>query len=265
MMRESSGKHIALEMPPMDFASYEVWNFIEHVMKVNVEDLSVFRDAKGEPTGIVVAVLKDAVPASRLDMFAGQRFCNVFVNPRLFVSIGSFEKFVRMNCGALSMSVSRLGKQRTVPIVFVSGFEGTQGELRHKFGAVGTINVVEGPAKVGRYSVVYFQTDEAARAAQMQFHGVDGMVVGCLSHRCLEPCFVVRGATPSDVKEGAAVFGCVERMVISRCGDVGVVMDSLEAANAACALLKYNVQRSSDITVYVFFVERLRLDEMEEE
>jgi hypothetical protein len=57
-----SGSLIAVTPETTDFVSYEIWNYIEEILPVRLEDVSLFRDHKGGQTGLVIAKCAQEVP-----------------------------------------------------------------------------------------------------------------------------------------------------------------------------------------------------------
>lgn len=253
---ERVGRYIALSLPAIDFASYEIWNFIEQNTKVTIEDLSVFRNVSGEPTGVVVAVLQDDISLSRLSRLADKKFKDVSVESRLFTTPADFHKFMRVHADTGLENTHTLHYQNGTIVLYVLGFGGNQTELKELLGRCGTINVIDFSPK-GKFFTVYFASSESAKIASSTFDGVDGMSVVKLYQRAAEESFIVRGCDNPDLV--ASELRCFGRVADMRIGEdeIGVVMETRDAAKAACTLLKCIIPG-----VYTYFVDKFYIEQM---
>ena len=258
-MDEVLGRRIALIFEPVDCASYEVWNFIEENTKAVVEDLSLFRNEFGEPTGIAVAVLDDDISAARLQRVCEKKFKDVEVKARLFTSHEEFAKFIRQNADTGMDTAKKIMNRKNVPLVYVLNFCGTQGDLKQKLSVCGNVSLVDAPLKSKNLFAVYFESEHAANKACEMFHGTDGMSVVKLYQRAAENSFVVRNAHDvSGVRRAVEEFGPVAKQRVTQSGDVAFLLENREAAKAACVLLKFVVP--GDINT--FFIDRYYFDSL---
>jgi hypothetical protein len=215
------------------------------VLRVAVEDLSLFRDFSGTPTGTVIAQLADDVALDRLGRFNGAAFKGVAVEARLFDSVLSFQKFVRLHSEVRSDALAKLLRRAIPPLVYVLNFDGTDDDLKRLFSACGEISLTMSyPYRQGKFHTIYFTSDVAARLACRTFNGYDRgrLVVALLHMRAAERAF--RARRVEDVawlRDEAEAFGKVEEMKGGDAGEVFVLMETLEAARAACTLINGRV------------------------
>jgi hypothetical protein len=229
----------------LDFASYEIWNFIEQVLRVTVEDLSLFREFNGTPTGTVIAQLTDDIPLERLSRFNGATFKGVAVEARLFDSVLSFQKFLRLHSEVRSDPLSKLLRGGSPPLVYVLNFDGADDDLKRLFSSCGEISLTMSyPYRQGKFHTIYFVSDVAARLACRTFNGYDRgrLVVALLHIRAAERAFRARHVEDVTwLRDEAGAFGKVEEMRGGDAGEVFILMETLDAARAACTLINGRV------------------------
>ena len=260
-MSELTGSRIALTFEPIDCAPYEVWNFIEENTKAIIEDLSLFRNEFGEPTGVAVAVLEDDISASRLQRVCEKKFKNVDVKAYLFTSAAEMAKFIRQNAALGMESSKKIVNRKNVPLVYVLNFPGNQNELRQKFSICGTISLVDAPLKSQKLFTVYFDTEESVNKACEMFHGSDGMIVVKLYQRAAESSFIVRHVQDNRadaIRSIVQEFGTISQWKRTPTGDLAFLLENWEAAKAACILLKHLVP--DDINT--FFIDKYYFDSL---
>lgn len=253
---EYIGRHIALSLPPIEFASYEIWNFLEQNTKVAVDDMSVFRNVSGEPTGVVVAVLRDDISLSRLKRLTDIKFKNVVVEPRLFASAGEFRKFVRIHADTGLENTRNLTQRSNTVVLYVAGFGGTRSELKKLLSKCGKINVIDFTPK-GNFFTVYFASEESAKRACHTFDGTNGLTIVKLYQRAAEASFVVRGCPDLGlITQNLSAFGNIADIRVGEC-EFGVIMETLDAAKATCALLKCSIPGIATFFVDKFYIEQM--------
>jgi hypothetical protein len=256
---EYSGSYLSVTVGASDFASFEIWNFIEKIIRTPLEDVSLFRDFNGDPTGVVIAQLTDDIPISRLDRFKGQRFKDSAVEVRLFNTMQSFQKFIRFHANLIDDPVRKLLRGAAPPIIYVLNFEGTDDDLKCLFSKCGDITLaMAAPFREGRYYTLYFAADEGARRACRLFNGYSvgsrRLVVSALHHRSGERTFAIRGLGRYEVVASEVEgFGKVAEVKNPGTGTVYVAMEQVDAAKAACALLNRRIIGEDHLTT--FFVD----------
>ncbi|KAH0793222.1 hypothetical protein GPJ56_002931 [Histomonas meleagridis] len=241
---EPSGILISVEFEPVPFYSYEIYNFIEDYVKVELEDLSLFRDLNGTPTGTVIAQFTEEVTQSRLERLQSQLFKGKAVKVRLFQSVGAFHKFIRM------MSISRLDainfdNKQSPPIIYVLNFNGDNSDVNEFFGQCGQISMVKSyKYRNTFYYVIFFTTETAAMTAYRTFNGHRRsgvpIIVAPLYKGAAERTFAVHNCNDFQwLKQEVSYFGGIDSIKQSSdgSGDIFFQMDSLEFSKAACVLL----------------------------
>jgi hypothetical protein len=89
-----------------------------------LEDVSLFRDHNGGPTGLVIAQCAQEVPFARIERFRTAPFKGSRVSARLFNSLGVFHRFIRFNCEARLKLIPGLRAISPAPLVYVLNFQG---------------------------------------------------------------------------------------------------------------------------------------------
>jgi hypothetical protein len=236
---EPAGRLISLSFQAIPFMSCEIWNFIEQITKLKVEDLSVFRDVNGVPTGTVVAQLTDDVTESRLHSFNGALFKNCPIEVRLFPSQSVFRKFLLLHSGVPPPNVAKLLQNTVPPMVYVMNYEASEDELKGMFSKCGEISTIVSHQQCGkRYFVLNFACTAGAKLAYGLYDAVNGMKVGLLYKRAAERAFVLRGTRKLNwIKEEVSGFGAIEGLKMTDDGWYCVLMETLDAAKASCVLL----------------------------
>ena len=257
---EPSGILISVEFEPVTFYSYEIYNFIEDYVKVELEDLSLFRDLNGTPTGTVIAQFTEEVTQSRLERLQSQLFKGKPVKVRLFQSVGAFHKFIR------AVSISRLDaihfdNKQSPPIIYVLNFDGDVSEVNEFFGQCGQISMTK-PYKYrdSFYYVLFFTTESAAMSAYRTFNGHQRtggpITVAPLYKGAAERTFAVHNCNDFEwLKKEVRYFGGIDSIKQSSdgTGDIFFQMDSLEYSKAACVLL--NNREHNGRTIRTNFVD----------
>jgi hypothetical protein len=247
---EPSGRLISLSFEPIEFISCEIWNFIEQITKLRVEDLSIFRDVNGATTGIVVAQLTDDVTALRLHPLDGAMFKNRPVEVRLFTSQTLFHKFLLLHSHVPPPNVAKLLQNVVPPMVYVLNFGGSDNELKTLFSKCGEISTVVSHTHCQKnYFILNFASRSGAKLACQLFDGVNGLIVRLLYKRAAERAFVLRGTHDLKwIKEEVSGFGTLEGIKKTEDGWYCILMETLDAARASCVFLNGRLVRDERIS-----------------
>lgn len=236
------------------FASYEIYNFLEETLKTELEDLSVFRNPHGMPTGIVVAQLRELVSATRLARIHTREFKGSPVKLRLFTSKSDFHKFIR-NESANRLEKIKLKLDESVPLIYACGFPNfTDDQILDFFSQTGQIeHLTKYPYKDGYYyTIEYSNTGEAittSRTFRDYRLGDQTLQVGILYKSAAERTFAVHHCPNFDwLKTEIKYFGVIEDFKITKDDDAYIMMDSIESAKAACLLLNRRIYNDVQIT-----------------
>jgi hypothetical protein len=213
---------------------------------------------------MVVAQLADEATPSRLRKLHDIKFKDSTVEVRLFDSISSFQKFIRLHCPPPPQLTTRLMNQETAPMLYILNFRESEDSLRTLFSRCGRVtSVASYPYRHKKYFTLSFSTVEAALLACRTFRGVDvgdgPMVVAPLYRGAAERCIAVHGMRDVEwLKRELEVFGVVEQVKWNKEGSVFVMMRSMDSAKAACVLLNGRVVGddvvSSHFVDYEYFV-----------
>ncbi|KAK8887416.1 hypothetical protein M9Y10_038456 [Tritrichomonas musculus] len=245
---------LIFDPPEQGFASYEVYNFIEETLKVELEDLSVFRNAQGNPLGVVVAQMTDECSLSRLSRIAGREFKGSAVSVRLFTSQTSFQKFIFAQSHSRLQNII-LNYDESVPLVYVNNFPNYSddkiGEFFSKCGAITSFKKV--PLKDRFYFIIQYSTTEEARKAYHMFsdYRINGDILktALLYKSAAERTFAVHHCQDKKWLEAEVTnFGQIDEIKVGQDGIIYIMMMSIESSKAACLLLNKEFNNGIQIT-----------------
>lgn len=255
---DTFGYLIALifEPPESGFAQYEVYNFIEETLKVELEDLSVFRNMQGNPIGVVVAQMTEEISLSRLARITDRMFKGKQVSARLFTSQTSFQKFIFAQSQDRLKSII-LNYDDSVPLVYVNNFPNrSDDEITDFFLKCGNIKSFKKTKFKDHYYFVieYSNIAEARRAchsySDFDFEG-NILKTALLYKSAAERTFAVHHCTDRKLLEAEIKnYGEIDRIKESKDDktDIYVMMISIESSKAACLLLNKEFINGTQIT-----------------
>ncbi|OHT04722.1 hypothetical protein TRFO_06145 [Tritrichomonas foetus] len=259
---EPSGTLISIKMDPIDFEEYELYNFVESTIRIELLDLSAFKNLDGKPTGIAVAQFSEPVTQSRLRKLHGKKFKKVPVEVRLFTTLGSFQKFCR-NVAEFRLQSINLDMKTSPPQVYVLNFNGDEQSVRHFFSRCGQISLVKSfPYKNAVYYTLFFVSEASAKLACRSFDGFEyanqTLVVAPLYKNAAEKQFAIHHVQdPQWLKQEISYFGKIAVFKELTDNICFVMMERLEDAKAACVLLNKkfdnDVQIKTNFIDYIYF------------
>ncbi|OHT12335.1 hypothetical protein TRFO_17927 [Tritrichomonas foetus] len=241
--------------PPKDsFASYEIYNFIENTLKIELEDMSVFRNSIGIPTGIVVAQLTSEISLVRLMKLHGKKFKGSPVEARLFTTQASFQKFIFAQSEPRLQTI-KLNYDNSVPLVYVQNFPEGESDLGDFFSQCGKIiSIKKYPFKKESYYAIEFSTEAEARLVCRTFNDYElhgrSLKVAILYKNAAERSFAVHHCQDIQwLKNELKCYGRVDAYKVSN-DVVYVMMETLESSKAACILLNKNFDTGTQIVTH---------------
>lgn len=257
---DPSGYLISVQIiPNVEFVSYEIYNFIEETVKVDLEDLSLFRSPNGAPTGTVVAQFAEEVTQSRLQKLEKRAFKGSQLQVRLYQSAAAFHKFMR-SANESKLSVIGLQSSSSIPIIYVQNFDcAHSSDVSEFFGRSGELSMVKPHTfRGGTYYILFFTSEASAQNAHRTFNGYvrngKSLIVAPLYKNAAERTFAVHHCSDAEWLRGEIeAYGDIEQIKQSSESDVFVQMSSLESAKAACVLL--NRKSHSGTTITTNFVD----------
>lgn len=252
--KEPSGYLISVKVSSnVEFVSYEIYNFIEQTVKVELEDISLFRTLNGTPTGLLVAQFTEEVTQSRLQKLESKTFKGSPIQVRLFQTIGAFHKFIR-SLSESKLDLIRFNNSNSIPIIYLQNFDGDSNSVNEFFSKFSQISMIKPYKYRDSYYYVLFFTDEAsAIKAHRTFNGFEyknkKLIVAPLYKNAAERTFAIHHCQdPSWLKKEIEYFGDIEQIKQNSQSEIFVQMTSLESAKAACVLLNNKVHDSYTIT-----------------
>ncbi|KAH0792504.1 hypothetical protein GPJ56_003681 [Histomonas meleagridis] len=227
----------------IDFSTYELYSFIEQILKTGIEDVSVFRDFQHEnKVGVVVIQLAEEITTSKLQSLQHQQFNGATIYVRLFSNENSFLKYLIKSANKKLSNIS-LPLQQATPPVFVQNFHGEEKDLYQFFARCGQITCIK-VTHIGdlRFYIIFFGSTAAARIAYRTFNGFPTkngeLIVTPFFKRACERAFVVTDCTDiEELKDFISNIGVIDQIKLGRDGNIYVLMETIDASSNACILL----------------------------
>lgn len=249
---------LIFEPPESGFASYEIYNFIEETLKVELEDLSVFRNMQGNPIGIVVAQMTEEISLIRLSRITERPFKGKQVSARLFTSQTSFQKFIFAQSQDRLKNII-LNYDDSVPLVYVNNFPNKPDEIITEFflrrGKIKSFKKTKLNFKDNFYFVIeYSNIGEARRACHIysNFRYEESVLKTALLYKsAAERTFAVHHCQDMQALEDEiGNYGEIDKIKASKDDktEIYVMMKSIEASKAACLLLNKEFINGVQIT-----------------
>ncbi|KAK8887810.1 hypothetical protein M9Y10_038867 [Tritrichomonas musculus] len=256
---ERNGTLFSLKFPPIPFEEYEIWEYVEDTMKMSLADLSAFRNLDGSMTGVVVGQFEEPVTVSRLRRLHGNKFKGSPIEARLFVNLGSFQKYC-MSIAEMRIGEASIDTQTTPPHVYVMNFpDSDEQSVKTFFSRCGNVSLTKAyPYKNTQYFTLFFVNEAAARLACRTFDGFvyknHTLTVAPLFKNAAERSFAVHHVQDVNwLKQEINYFGKIEKFKPLTDNDVFVLMEKLEDAKAACVLL--NKKFDNDVQIKTNFID----------
>lgn len=265
--KEEEANLLVLSFEPMEFCSYEIYNFVESCLKVDVDDVSICHDSYENPTGNVLVLLSEKIPVSRASRLASLKFKDSPVDIRLFPRRSEFEKYIKR------LTETKLPEYQDIyknapPMVYVANFNGSEQDVRDFFGKCGSISLLRSfPYHDSQYWMISYTTEEDALYACKTFNGFEDqngqLIVMPMYKRAVERTFIIEHCDDINwLKQELSAFGKIEQIQNTTDGRVFVMMETLEPSKAACTLINsrvYNGQRiSAHFVDYEYFYRGVR-------
>jgi len=244
--------------PKLDFAPFEMQNFIEDKLSVEVDDLSTSRYPDGSPSGEVYVKFFGEIKVELLSRIHGSRFKDYIVHVKLFGSASTMTKHL-INKGQDKAQKIALQNKSQVPVLYVQHFQGEKESIEAFFGQFGDISEVSTKKwKNGNIFIIQFISKAAALSAASSTNGFQlnstSLVVSLLYKKASERSFVIRGCSDLSWLENEIItYGPISSIKHSNNGAVYVMMESLDDSRAACTLLNKRVYKES--TIMTHFIE----------
>ena len=263
---EPMGCYISLvfDPPSEGFASYEIYNFIENTLRIEVEDLSVFRNSQSFPTGVIACQLTEEIPLSRLKRLHGKVFKGSPVDVRLYTTLTGFRKFI-LSKSAEKLSSIYLEPERPVPLIYVANFpdDDPKEDVETFFSKCGNILSIKKVATKNNsyYYIIEFSLEEGAlkAARSLDNYELNGnkLRVAIMYKNAAERTFVIHHCTDIQwAKSTVNYYGNIED-IKSEDDDVYILMDTLDSSKAACLLLNKsivnNIQVKTNFVDFEYF------------
>ena len=252
MIDEPQGTLISVQCEPFDFEEYEIYNFIESTVRIDLYELSMFKTLDGKPNGITVAQFSEPVQLSRLKRLHGKKFKGHPVEVRLYTNNLAFQKFCR-SVAELRLREINIETSFPPPIIYIANFSGDSQELRKLLKPCGTISFIrEYETKNFRYYTMSFTTEAASKVACNAYNGFqykgENMIVVPLYPNAAERSFAVHHViNPELLRREIENFGPIESFKHLRDDICFVLMQKTEDAKAACVLLNNRIFNETQI------------------
>lgn len=243
----------------MQRLGYDLQNFVEDTLRVNVEDVIVFRRPDQGKFGIAGIEFTSDVPISSLDLLDREKISQI----RAFKTRSEFETFMKIH------SLERLNliqyKSNKGPLVYISNFPGSADELKEHLKKFGSLSLVrEVKAANTTYHIAYFDQEASASLACKSYNNIkinnNTIKLRALYPNAYRSCFAVRGAPNRSVlSEVLAKYGNIRLFQEVQDGKDTTYLIEMESdeQNKACCMLLHN-QEVEGSTLQTFFVDKDR-------
>ena len=261
--KEIMGHLLSIEFDHVSFDNFEMYNFIEDVLKVEIDEMSPFRDSTGEPLGVVVVSLTQDISVARAKLLHGLKFKDSQLRVRLYTQLSLFWKFIVDRCSArIPIILDTI--QNLPPIIYADGLEvDNLDSIQRFFEKIGPITKFRvhpiNENKNNVYFEIHYQKEVDAVKCVHIFcdnptpFGIPH--VGIVYRRASQRSFVVKDCQDQDFQELLEIidrYGVRDQIKYGK-NEIFVLMETTDGSRACCALL--NQRKVGDSLITTNFID----------
>lgn len=253
-------KYIVIYQHPLNQKrAFELQNTVEDTLRVEIDDITIFKHPNGENLGISSIEFSKEVPISQLNLLEKEKINQI----RAFKTRSEYEQF--MNIHSLDRLELIKFKSGRTPLVYIGNFNGSADDLRQMLRQFGTITLVrELKAKNITYFIAYFEQETSASFAVQTLNQqiINSQSVLCRSFysNAYQDFFAVRGALDAEsLKSLLSDYGNIKSFQEVQDGESVTYIISMESEeiNKACCMLLNGIKLGHS-KFKTFFVDKQR-------
>jgi len=247
MMNKSQTSIVAMEAHGMIFkiifgtnrvALFEVFEFVEDSLNLEVEDACLMRDNNQIPTGIAIVQMKEDITSSQTKIMMAKAFKGLPVSIELFEKERDLGIFLH-NCAKEKLSNVLLPFPNSVPVVYVQ-FSGL--DPIEVIETLGQCGLILRTINQGSYLMLFYEKENQALAAYRGYNCIVSsdyeLIVNICYYKSIDRSFCVRFfEDKAQLLDKIRKFGPIESTKDTKDGAIYILMERFEDSKLACVLL----------------------------
>ena len=251
VVSEKHGLMISIIFESKKFLLYDVYNFLEKNLEIECEDISIFRDNEGNPTGIVIAIMKDVISQTLQLKLNQLKFKGKKLKSEIYFNINDFWDFIKYHSNIKNLEISI--PYKSIPSLIIQNFNGDNNEFLIFFNNFGNILRI---INQNDYKIIIYDTENSTINVYKNYncyiYNNNEILINLLYYNSIERTFSVEFCNDlTQLKELILKYGQINEFKFKN-NKYYFLMSNLENSKNACLLL--NSRKINNKRIYTQFI-----------